>query len=68
MKTVKVTINISNVEKWDVDWSNKRSIKNELLELNDDIKKALSRNCGIDYSSMTIDSTLIDYLATRKNK
>jgi len=68
MKTVKVTINISNVEKWDVDWSNKRSIKNELLELNDDIKKALSRNCGIDYSSMTIDSTLIDYLATSKNK
>jgi len=68
MKTVKVTINISNVEKWDVDWSNKRSIKNELFELNDDIKKALSRNCGIDYSSMTIDSTLIDYLATSKNK
>ena len=61
MKAIKVTIKISDVEKWDVDWSNERSIKNELLELNDDIRKALSRDCGIEYRNITIDSTLIDY-------
>lgn len=60
MKAVKVTIKISDVEKWHVDWSNERSIKNELLELNDDIRKAISEHCGIDYSSLTINSTLID--------
>jgi hypothetical protein len=61
MKAIKVTIKISDVEKWNVDWSNERSIKNELLELNDDIRKVLSQHCGIEYSSLTIDSTLIDY-------
>lgn len=61
MKAIKVTIKIDNVDAWNIDWENKDKTVNELMELNDDIRRALARNCGIDYRSMTIDSTLIDY-------
>jgi len=61
MKAIKVTIKIDDVDKWDIDWANKDKTVNELLELNDDIRRTLAHNCGIEYRSMTIDSTLIDY-------
>jgi len=61
MKAIKVTIKIDNVDKWDIDWTKKDKTVNELMELNDDIRKALAQFCGIEYRNMTIDSTLIDY-------
>ena len=61
MKAIKVTIKIDNVDKWDIDWTNKDKTVNELMELNDDIKRTLAHQCGIEYRNMTIDSTLIDY-------
>jgi hypothetical protein len=61
MKAIKVTIKIDNVDKWDIDWAKEDKKLNELMELNDDIRRTLARNCGIEYRNMTIDSTLIDY-------
>ena len=61
MKAIKVTIKIDRVDTWNVDWTKEEKIENELMELNDDIKRTLSHNCGLEYRSMTIDSTLIDY-------
>lgn len=61
MKTIKVTIKIDNVDKWNVDWEHKDKTINELMELNDDIRKTLAHYCGIEYRNITIDSTLIDY-------
>lgn len=61
MKAIKVTIKINNVDSWNVDWSSKDKTRNELLELNDDIRRTLAHNCGIEYRHITIDSTLIEY-------
>jgi hypothetical protein len=61
MKAIKVTIKIDNVDKWDIDWNNKEKTTNELMELNDDIKRTLAHQCGIEYRNITIDSTLINY-------
>ena len=61
MKAIKVTLKIDNVDKWDIDWNDKDKSINELMELNDDIRRTLAHHCGIGYQNMTIDSTIIDY-------
>jgi len=61
MKAIKITISIKDVDKWDIDWTDKDKTTNELMELNDDIRRTLAHQCGIECRNMTIDSTLIDY-------
>ena len=61
MKAIKVTIKIDSVDAWDIDWTKEDKTMNELMELNDDIRRTLAHHCGIDYRNMTIDSTLVDY-------
>ena len=46
MKAIKVTLKIDNVDKWDIDWIDKDKSVNELMELNDDIRRTIAHNCG----------------------
>jgi hypothetical protein len=61
MKAIKVTLKIDGVDKWNIDWTNNDKTVNELMELNDDIRRTLAHHCGLEYRNITIDSTLIDY-------
>lgn len=59
MKKIKVEIEISNVNKWSVDWGKEANKHEALKELNYDIKIALYEKVGIDMDSMVVKSELL---------
>lgn len=54
MKTITVTIEITNLDEWDIDWNNEKRVGIELLKLNKDIKESLITHVGID--TLTVSS------------
>lgn len=57
-RKIYVSIEIENVELWDIDWANKNDALNELLELESDIKQALVTDVGIERRSLTVKAKL----------
>jgi len=57
MKKIKVEIEISNIDKWSVDWDKGKD--KELKQLNWDIKIALYDHVGIDMDSVAVKSELL---------
>lgn len=58
MRIIKIEMEISGIDGWNIDWDNEQSRKNELAELNSDIQKTISNNCGIGYAQIKINSEL----------
>ena len=56
MKMIKVEIEITNIESWDINWADERSAENELAELDNEIQAAVARNCGIGFSHVKVKS------------
>jgi hypothetical protein len=55
MSKIEIKIEILNIEKWDVDWNNESEKTEQLDKLKFEIKQAISRDMGIEWTSVNID-------------
>lgn len=55
MNIIIVKVKISNVERWGTDWDDENTKTVELDELLKDIKETISKGCGIDYSTISVE-------------
>lgn len=60
MKKIEVKIEITNIEKWSVDWGNKEEVEMEFKDLSWQMKMALYERCGITLDNNSIELTLVD--------
>lgn len=56
MSMIIVTIEITGVDEWEVDWANKS--ESALMELSIDIQKGVSSFAGIDISNLNVELEL----------
>jgi hypothetical protein len=55
---IKVEIEITNIDQWDVNWDDESETSEELSDLKWNIKMALFERCGLDLSNISIDLNL----------
>ena len=60
MKIIEVKIKISDIDRWDVDWTDKQQIANYLEEFNNEIRDVVARGYGISFTNIKVKSKLTE--------
>ena len=60
MKIIEVKIKISDIDRWDVDWTDKQQIANYLEEFDNEIRDVVARGYGISFTNIKVKSKLTE--------